>query len=853
MKLKNINQIQIYSSAVPPQLHKKVQNDRVKNGDSVHFKCIAHGDKPMIFTWHINGQSMNASNANNGYLIKQSQDTASETSEFAIKQAGRKDSTNFICSVENYYGSENATFNLLVLEKPDAPEEVKIIEANNRTVVIGWTAPFDGNNPINKYILQYKLTTDNWELGTRNLTLPGHKLQSAISNLKPSANYHVRIMAGNDIGLGLPSDEIQVLMPDQAPAGPPLNVNAIATDSNSLKVSWQAPHAQLRNGIVKGYYVGYKIASSSSAYQFRMLEVPEDYAATLSLPINDLHKFTQYSVVVQAFNDGGKGPLSKQVIAVTSESIPTKPPRDIKCSVLSSQSIHLTWQPPPLASIHGMLQGFKVTYKPVTDKKNLVPEVKTLNTSTKLTLQNLEKYTNYSVQISAMTGKGDGVKSEPLFCRTFEAIPDIPSDVKVLPMSAQSVIVAWKTPTHPNGIITKYTVYIQQYGVTKEENAKNHNVGGNTTFYEIKNLKQSETYRFWVTASTMIGESAKSRIVSQSPTKAAKIAGFGASLVITQGEDVLLPCKSVGTPTPQQRWMNMDHRRTSLADGSLLIKDMAESDSDNYTCHVQNEHGQDYITYSVTVQSAPGTPFVEISLITTSSIDIQWKVEANGGSPVLGYKLYYKHDQSEWQLIDLDAATNSYHLDGLHCGTKYQLYMIAYNKLGHGKPTHVIATATKGGVRKGDVAPYATGHFADHYQAEELEMLNANHPMMGFGNMMTTVPFYPQGRTSIPPGGLSAAEFARLHGQNQGFATAPPMSDCYGGNGAYQIKGQATPQRKMDGINAPPPPPPLPIQNAVETTFTFASLPDAAAAAAKEKAQKGDKYDAPWDAKRDVE
>uniref|UniRef100_T1JE42 Dscam n=1 Tax=Strigamia maritima TaxID=126957 RepID=T1JE42_STRMM len=165
----------IYLSAVPPQLHKKFQNNTVQKGDSVHFKCVAHGDQPMTFTWYINGVAFNEnsntndpfgqesissplkSNCINRYVIKQSNDDGSVTSEFAIKKADRKDSTSFICSAENSYGSENATFSLMVLEKPDAPEDVRIAGATNRTVVVEWTAPFSGNNPINKYILQYKL------------------------------------------------------------------------------------------------------------------------------------------------------------------------------------------------------------------------------------------------------------------------------------------------------------------------------------------------------------------------------------------------------------------------------------------------------------------------------------------------------------------------------------------------------------------------------------------------------------------------------------------------------------------------------------------------------------------------
>uniref|UniRef100_T1JES3 Down syndrome cell adhesion molecule-like protein Dscam2 n=1 Tax=Strigamia maritima TaxID=126957 RepID=T1JES3_STRMM len=901
----SISAMALLSITVPPQIHKKLQNNTVRKGDSVYFKCVAHGDQPMKFIWYVNGLAVNQTTSNNGYLIKQSNDTASVTSEFAIKKTERKHSTSFICSAENSYGTENATFNLLVLETPDPPRDIKIIEANNRTVVIGWQTPFDGNMPVNKFILQYKLVADKWETGVRNLTLPGHKLQSAISSLKPSANYNVRVIAGNDIGMSLPSEEIEVLMPDQAPAGPPLNVNAIATDSNSLKVSWQAPHTQLRNGIIKGYNIGYKIASSSGAYQFRMLEVPEDYTATLSLPINDLHKFTQYSVVVQAFNDGGKGPLSKQVIAVTSESIPTKPPRDIKCSVLSSQSIHLTWQPPPQSSIHGMLQGFEINYKPVTDQKDATPQIQSLNgTSTKMTVRNLEKYTNYSVQISAMTRMGDGVKSEPVFCRTLEDIPSAPSDVKVFPVSAQSIIIAWKPPNRANGLITKYTVYEKQSGSTSKD-IKKHEIRGNITNYQLTDLTPTETYQLWLTASTSVGESASSRVVSQSPNsklRAAKIAGFGTTIVITQGEDVLLACKSVGMPPPQQKWMSdgngvdLDTRHAILGDGSLLIKDTDEHDSDNYTCHVQNEHGQDYITYNLLIQSAPGVPFVEISLVTTSSIDVQWKVDRNGGSPIQGYKLYYKRDYGDWEIIDLDGAMNSYHLDGLDCGTKYQLYMVAYNKLGQGKATHVIAAETKGGIpispskskliEEGStfitinldswlvdkcpiiyfVIEYKTRNSAqwrllsnaitsekhklslsDLSPATWYNLRIITHSNAGFAEAeYTFATLAVDGATAVFP---SNAQF------HHDFTTAPPMSDCYGGNSAYQIKGQATPQHKIDDttFSVPPPPPPPPTQSIAETTFTLHPLTDAPEAAAKDAKDAKDtagmngKYDAPWD------
>lgn len=37
-----------------------------------------------------------------------------------------------------------------------------------------------------------------------------------------------------------------------------------------------------------------------------------------------------------------------------------------------------------------------------------------------LTVENLKKYTNYSVWVLAYTKVGDGVKTKQLFCRTYE-------------------------------------------------------------------------------------------------------------------------------------------------------------------------------------------------------------------------------------------------------------------------------------------------------------------------------------------------------------------------------------------------------------------------------------------------
>lgn len=79
--------------------------------------------------------------------------------------------------------------------------------------------------------------------------------------------------------------------------------------------------------------------------------------------------YTQYSVVIQAFNKVGAGPMSEEVRQYTAEGKPEMPPTDTTCTTLTSQTIRMRWVSPPLTSANGVIQGYKVVYGP-TDTWN---------------------------------------------------------------------------------------------------------------------------------------------------------------------------------------------------------------------------------------------------------------------------------------------------------------------------------------------------------------------------------------------------------------------------------------------------------------------------------------------------
>lgn len=48
---------------------------------------------------------------------------------------------------------------LLILEEPEQPKNLRVVETHSRRVKLSWMAPYNGNAPIQNYLIQYKLAS----------------------------------------------------------------------------------------------------------------------------------------------------------------------------------------------------------------------------------------------------------------------------------------------------------------------------------------------------------------------------------------------------------------------------------------------------------------------------------------------------------------------------------------------------------------------------------------------------------------------------------------------------------------------------------------------------------------------
>lgn len=193
-------------------------------------------------------------------------------------------------------------------------------------------------------------------------------------------------------------------------------------------------------------------------------------------------------------------------------------------------------------------------------------------------------------------------------------------------------------------------------------------------------------------------------MITVTPSKIvpARIASFGHEVISSWKQDIYLHCRRVGVPLPNAIWrlndlpLEVGGRRSILPNATLIIKDIQSVDQANYSCSVENQHGRDEIVYNLKVLVPPEAPVLTVVESFTDSLHLRWTDQGNGGSPILGYVINYKRDHGDWEELQISARTDEHMLRNLWCGSRYLLYITAFNRIGTGLPSDIVPAHTKG-------------------------------------------------------------------------------------------------------------------------------------------------------------
>ncbi|KAF2974736.1 hypothetical protein EK904_001603 [Melospiza melodia maxima] len=437
---------------------------------------------PVIFT-SVSGDNLpdinGATELHSALDIQYNIDILAEELSYVIK--GLTPFTDYTISVSAFTAvGEGPPSVLTVRTSEQVPSSVQNIFYKNissSSVLLYWDPPANPNGKITHY------TVYAVELDTKRAfheTTSNNSL--LMTGLKKYTDYKMRVTASTAVGESALSEENEVFVrtPEDEPDSPPKNLELINVTATEINLRWLPPEQP--NGLITHYEVLY---SDSNNFFIKN-------ASSTSVSLSEMKPYTLYNISVRAFTRLGYGNQSSFPLLVrTSETVPASAPENITYRNISSMEIELSFFPPSIPN--GIIQTYTIYLMRTNGTEQRV-----INT-TLLTLH-LNKYTEYTVEVSASTTMGEGVRSSPLHVLTDEDAPSSPPQaLSVKQLLGVTVKLSWKPPLEPNGIILYYTVCVWN-------KMSKRSVNVTETSLEFTDLEYNCEYSAYLTASTRFGD-----------------------------------------------------------------------------------------------------------------------------------------------------------------------------------------------------------------------------------------------------------------------------------------------------------------------------------------------------------
>ncbi|XP_073694841.1 neuronal cell adhesion molecule a isoform X9 [Garra rufa] len=423
-----------------------------------------------------------------------------------IHDVREDDEGNYTCIRNTTLDQDSASAMLTVVDIPDPPTDLELTDQRERSVQLTWTPGDEQNSPIQLFLIQYEDSLHGPGVWV-NMTEVSGTSTTAHLELSPYVYYSFRVLALNEMGLSEPSTSSGQYRTNPAPPDVnPSDVEVIGMSPDSMTVTWRELTGLESNGPGLQYKVSWRQKDLDQKWTSLTLVNVSQYVVT------GTPTFALYEVTVQAVNDYGFGPRPQVVLGYSGEDLPTVAPENLKVSVQNGTLAEVYWDAVPLSTVRGRLNGYKVSYWKMRSLHKEEPEPEKPQeliihgSETEGLLIDLHPYSQYTLNIRAYNGKGNGPTSANQIFETPEGVPGPPANLEVENLNLDSLIIKWAPPIEYNGHLTGYLLKYQPINTTDELGPfKELLLKANETSITLENLKHSTRYKFYLNAMTVKG------------------------------------------------------------------------------------------------------------------------------------------------------------------------------------------------------------------------------------------------------------------------------------------------------------------------------------------------------------
>ncbi|XP_067293217.1 neuronal cell adhesion molecule isoform X4 [Pseudorasbora parva] len=429
-----------------------------------------------------------------------------DSDSLTISGVMESDAGTYTCEVNSTLDQASASARLTVVGQPDAPTDLELTDLGARSVQLTWTPGDEHNSAIKKFLIQYEDALHQSGVWHNLTEVPGTKTTAHLK-LSPFVHYSFRVLALNEVGYSRPSTpSTQYRTRPAAPDENPSEVKGHGTEHNNLVITWKPLTGLQANGPGLLYKV-----------MWRQQDVEKDWSAVSvanvsKYIVSGTPTFVPYELMVQAQNDLGPGPPATPVIGYSGEDFPSAAPGQVQVEVLNSTLAEVQWEPVPVRSLRGRLQGYKVHYqreRSLHRHNSHHGEQRSESFGpgrTRGRLPNLHPFSLYSLHVTAFTSRGEGPASATHRFQTPEGVPGAPAFFRVSSSDPDSLTLEWAPPHERNGRLTGYTLRYQTVNSSQDVGLLEElDLPSNHSRVTLSGLHHSTRYKLYISARTHTG------------------------------------------------------------------------------------------------------------------------------------------------------------------------------------------------------------------------------------------------------------------------------------------------------------------------------------------------------------
>ncbi|XP_040858177.1 neuronal cell adhesion molecule isoform X30 [Ochotona curzoniae] len=443
----------------PTRIIKQPEYAVVQRGSTVSFECKVKHDHTLVptVTWLKDNNE-----------LPNDERFSVDGDQLVVTDVGDHDSGTYTCVANTTLDMVSASAVLSVVaptptpapiyDVPNPPFDLELTDQQDKSVQLSWTPGDDNNSPITKFIIEYEDAMHEAGLWHHQAEVSGTQTTAELK-LSPFVNYSFRVLAVNSIGRSLPSEASEQYLTKAAePDNNPTAVEGLGSEPDNLVITWKPLNGFESNGPGLQYKVSWRQKDGDDEWTSVVVANVSKYI------VSGTPTFVPYLIKVQALNDVGFAPEPAVVLGHSGEDLPMVAPGNVHVNVVNSTLAEVHWDPVPLKSIRGHLQGYRIYYWKASQRNRRHLEKKILTfqgSKTHGMLPGLEPFSHYTLNVRVVNGKGEGPASPDRVFHTPEGVPSAPSSLKIVNPTLDSLTLEWDPPSHPNGILTEYTLKYQ--------------------------------------------------------------------------------------------------------------------------------------------------------------------------------------------------------------------------------------------------------------------------------------------------------------------------------------------------------------------------------------------------------